>query len=284
MRKRIPTSQEVIKTLIGLLRSSAFLTTAAYGFSAWSCTLRRLIGSFNVLTAAFIPCFLTSICAISIERPSRRPLLALYVANVGAETFWRMLEQRNLVKSTQFGQILLFGISCSLLTYFYRKGLHLTIPKESLFNAIKYVTGDIGVDHVRTEPPKRPENWPGRKFCLRYGFIAWAIKNYRLMVEKVKKLPKNKCCPHQDSCISYCVSGGLKLFGTGLGIQLGLKLVFQLKKILRKPKSLLSRETFGLAVFLGGFSAIFRVSRKNNGQKINRQFFTFWKMGQFFEK
>lgn len=259
MRRRIPTVQDIYRTLIGLLRSSAFLTTAAYGFSAWSCTLRRILGHFNVLTAAFVPCFLASICAISIERPSRRPLLALYVANVGGETLWRMLEQRNLVKSTQIGQILLFAASAGLLGYYYKRGLHLTIPKDSLFNALKYITGDIDTEQVRTpKPPKPQDRMPGRRFYLQYGVIAWLIKYYRMVVDKFKKLPKNKCCPHQDSCLSYCIGGGLKLFGTGLVVQIGLKLAFQLKKIIKKPKALFAKETLGLAVFLGGFSAIFR--------------------------
>lgn len=264
MKRRIPTLQDLLRTFLGLLRSSAFLSTAAYGFPLWACTLRNLCGHFNVLTAAFVPCFLTSIFAISIERPSRRPLLALYVANVGGETLWRMLEQRHLVKSTRAGQIALFGLSSSILAFVYKKGFHLKLPKESLFNVLKYIVGDIGVpDQLRTQAPPKAEtkeHWPGRRFCLKYGLIAWLVKYYKMFVDRVKKLPKNKCCPHQDSCISYCVGGGLKLFGTGLGVQLGLKVVFQLRKILRNPKSLFSKDTLGLAMFLGGFSAIFRVS------------------------
>lgn len=261
MRRRFPSPKDLLNTVLGIIRSSLFLSTAAWAFAAWACTLRRLFGGFNVLTTAFIPCFLTSIMAIAIERPSRRPLLSLYVANVGGETLWRMLEARNLVKSTRAGQIALFGLSSAILTYFYRKSYHLKTPKESVFNVLKYVVGDIGVEEVRTpKAPRQPEAVPGLKFCLRYGVIAWLVKYYKMLVDKVKKLPRNKCCPHQDSCVSYCVSGGLKLFGTGLGIQLGLKVVFQFRKIMRNPKLLFAKDTFNLALFLGGFSTIFRVS------------------------
>lgn len=43
---------------------------------------RKLFGKFNVLSVAFVPCFLCSLVAILIERPSRRGLLSLYVTNV----------------------------------------------------------------------------------------------------------------------------------------------------------------------------------------------------------
>lgn len=117
MRRRIPTLNDLKHTLKGLLRSTWFLTTAAYGFPVFACSLRKLMGHFNVLTVGFIPAFFASMCAIAFERPSRRPLLALYVANVGSEATWKILEARNLVKSSKNRLIALFGVSASLLTY-----------------------------------------------------------------------------------------------------------------------------------------------------------------------
>lgn len=116
MRRRIPTLSDLKRTFIGLLRSTWFLTTAAYGFPLFGCSLRRLFGSYNFYTVAFVPAFLTSIFAILIERPSRRPLLAMYVANVGTESAWRIAESRNLVKSSKNKMVLLFGICTSILT------------------------------------------------------------------------------------------------------------------------------------------------------------------------
>lgn len=42
----------------------------------------RALGNMNFLTVSFLPSFLSSLSAIVIERPSRRPLLCLYVSNV----------------------------------------------------------------------------------------------------------------------------------------------------------------------------------------------------------
>lgn len=55
------------------------------------------------------------------------------------------------------------------------------------------------------------------------------------------------------------------MFSVGLGIQLSLKLVLNIRRIFGSPKSLrrilFRKDTLNLAMFLGGFAGIFRVSR-----------------------
>ncbi|XP_063697414.1 transmembrane protein 135-like [Culicoides brevitarsis] len=271
MRRRIPTLNDLKHTFQGLLRSTWFLTTAAYGFPVFACSLRRLLGHFNVLTVGFLPAFLTSICAIVIERPTRRSLLALYVANCGTEAAWRMLEERNLVKSSKNRLMVLFGVCLSILTFYYKKGFHLNFEKEPVFDAIKFIMGDISVyENARTFPnqtssiivdtsQKNRKTLPGPKFFVQYGFLACLIKYYIYMLDKMKQLPiRNKCCPHNYSCVHYCMDGTVKLFGTGVLIQVALKFVFQLRRTLKSPKTIFSKDTIKIGLFLGGFSAIFR--------------------------
>lgn len=54
------------------------------------------------------------------------------------------------------------------------------------------------------------------------------------------------------------------MFSIGLGIQVSLKLLLNIKRIFKSPKmlktTLLKKDTLNLAVFLGGFTGIFRVS------------------------
>lgn len=54
------------------------------------------------------------------------------------------------------------------------------------------------------------------------------------------------------------------MFALGLGIQVSLKLIFNLKKILKSPMSLkniiFKKDLFNLGMFLGGSSGIFRVT------------------------
>lgn len=130
--------------------------------------------------------------------------------------------------------------------------------------------GDIGVERQLGNVPSRPEiaedssstsrkRLPGPKFFVQYGVIAYLVKTYVNLIERMKKVPiKSKCCPHRDSCVYYCVSGSLKLFGTGIGVQVALKVIFQLKRVLKNPKILFSKDTMKIGMFLGGFSAIFR--------------------------
>lgn len=82
MRRKKPTKKVIIQTILGILQSTVFLTTHAYGFSTVLCTLRRLVGHFDKYSVAFTPAFLSSLVAIHLERPSRRPILCLYVTNV----------------------------------------------------------------------------------------------------------------------------------------------------------------------------------------------------------
>jgi len=43
---------------------------------------RKLLGRFGVLSSGFFPSFIANLIAILVERPTRRPALAIYVTNV----------------------------------------------------------------------------------------------------------------------------------------------------------------------------------------------------------
>lgn len=93
--QRFPkTFDEALKAVKDVLRSSAFLSANGFGFMGFLCILRALKGNFNYFTCAFIPSVLGCYCAILVEKPQRRPLLALYVANVATETLFRMMRSR----------------------------------------------------------------------------------------------------------------------------------------------------------------------------------------------
>lgn len=93
--QRFPkTPDELWKAVKDVLRSSSFLSVNGFGFMFFLCQLRRLKGNFNYFTLGFIPSVLGCYCAILVEKKQRRPLLALYVANVASETLFRMLRAR----------------------------------------------------------------------------------------------------------------------------------------------------------------------------------------------
>lgn len=57
------------------------------------------------------------------------------------------------------------------------------------------------------------------------------------------------------------------MFSIGLGVQVTLKLVFNIRKIFQSPTNikmlLFRRDILNLASFFGGFSGLFRVKQKN---------------------
>lgn len=82
MKGKLPSKNDIVQTILGILQSTAFLSWSAFSYSMFICTLRKILGNINFLTASFIPSFLSSLSAILIERPSRHTLLCLYVSNI----------------------------------------------------------------------------------------------------------------------------------------------------------------------------------------------------------
>lgn len=261
MRGRIPKKRDLNRTILGILQSTAFLTTSAFSYSAYLCLLRSLFGGFNIWTASYIPAFMSSFTAILVERPSRRSLLTMYVANVATETLWKMGVSRNLVKSVPNGQVLIFGVATSALLYYFRSGWHIE-GKDSVYDIVRFIVGSDEEGGSKEINKATPENKPTSR--NNYLLIQKLIDAYKPMIDKLKELPKHEKCPHQNSCVYYSISGGTKLFGIGLAVQVALKLVLNIQKIASSPKKIFkvlwTKDSLKIGAFLGGFSFVYRVS------------------------
>jgi hypothetical protein len=264
MRGRIPKKRDIQKTIFGILQSTAFLTTHAFGYSIVLCWLRKTFGGFNMLTAAFVPSFISSIAAIQIERPSRRNLLCLYVANVATESLWKMGTSRGIVKGIWRGQAIIFAISTSILIYYFRNGWHLNGNKDSIYGVARFIIGkdeeggDKEIEKIETSEKVKKS----RK--INFRIIQQFLKLFNQLQNYLREFSKGEKCPHESSCAYYTLGGGAKLFSIGLGIQAALKLVLQIPKIVKTPgkvlRSIFSKDTLRIGAFLGGFSFLYRVS------------------------
>ena len=268
MRGRIPKRKELENTILGILQSTAFLTTSAFSYSMYMCTIRHFLGGFNFFTVSYIPAFLSSLTAILLERPSRRNLLCLYVANVATETLWKMGVSRGVVSSIKHGQVIIFGLSAAILLYYFKSGLHLE-EKDSVFDIVRFI---VGKDEEKqreaiVEPPIVPQSRPltsQQSYAKNhYLFLQYIVRLYKQFTDKLKSLPKANKCKHRNSCIYYTLSGGCKLFSIGCAVQLSLRLLSQSKKLIKFPGKIkdviFSRDTLKIGAFLGGFSFIYRV-------------------------
>lgn len=150
MRFRIPTLTDLKRTFLGILQSTAFLTTSAFTYSLFLCLIRYCVGSFNFFTVSYVPAFMSSVCALLIERPSRRNLLCLYVSNVATETLFNMLCSRGYCRPLPHGQVMIFGASMALLSYYFRSGLH-QIPVTAIQSTNTINNNSIVVSHTNKD-------------------------------------------------------------------------------------------------------------------------------------
>lgn len=224
MRGRIPTLTDIKRTILGILQSAAFLTTSAFSYSMFLCFLRAKIGSFNFITVSYFPAFMSSICAILIERASRRNLLSLYVTNHATETIWNMLVNRGIVKNIKHGAVIIYAVSTTVMLYYYRIGVQ-NHYKDSLFDILRFVIGKEEEHRPHKSTPVAViAPAPAQPTINIMPKIKSILKVYNDLMNQLKQIPiKHKSCTHtNDSCVSYTVKSGVKLFSIGLGIQVQL--------------------------------------------------------------
>lgn len=268
MRGRIPSFEELKRTIRGLLQSTAFLTMSAFSYSVFLCVLRRLAGSYNFYTSSYIPAYIAAFVSILVERPSRRGLLCLYVSNVATETGWNILKSRGLVRSLPYGEILIFGVSTATLLYYYRLNRQKDY-KDSMFDVFRFALGDSEVmkpvEQASAESRRENRSRDSTRRSAPYGMIQAAVKAYLNVITRVKTMAKHELCRHKHSCLYNTLSGGTRMFSIGLGIQVIMKVLFQARRMIRRPelfkRTFLSKEIMKLGLFLGGFTSLYKVGR-----------------------
>lgn len=253
MRCRVPTLNDLKRMILGILQSTAFLTTSAFTYSFFLCLIRHTVGSFNFFTVSYVPAFMSSMCALLLERPSRRGLLCLYVSNVATETLYNMACSRGYCRPIPYGQVVIFGASISVLLYYFRCGLHQGIApsiqlntahtnKDSIYDILRFVVGrhEEYVPALQLQPqflsrrrerqssaasllstPRNPTQSQYNRQNPLLPVILQAVRYYTQLMDYFKyALPRHKSCPHpKNSCLHYVVSGGSKLFTIGVGLQ-----------------------------------------------------------------
>lgn len=210
MRGKSPSGHDLRRTVIAIFQSTAFLMTHSFGYFFFQCLFRKYSGSLNFYTASFVPSFLSSICAIHVERPSRHGLLCLYVTNGATETVYNMLVARGLLpRPIEDAQVAIFGVSVAALLYFYRRGLH-ERHTDSIFSILRFAVGtdeqEIAgiVNEKPTEEPLSPTAL--HQFGQRIGgsvrrlpFLMNAVREYAALIQRIKKMYRHPTCPHRSS-------------------------------------------------------------------------------------
>ncbi|KOX70088.1 hypothetical protein WN51_04605 [Melipona quadrifasciata] len=281
MRGKIPSKEDARKTILGLLQSTAFLSWSGFSYSVFICFLRQILGNFNFLTVSFLPSFLSSITAIVIERPSRRPLLSLYVANLATETLFKMGVARGYYTPVPQGATYIFATSIALLLYFYRSRSNKEPSMYRIFRILvgKYEEYDFAAKkdnlHCNTQIRSDDEGNASdssierrdvnKKSCKKnFNIFMKSLEIYSKIIERLKLQGKHSSCLHSFSCAHYILKGVMELFNYALSVQLVINLVFGIKKLFVNPLSIKSmifkKSNLNLPMFLGGFAGIYRLS------------------------
>lgn len=280
MRGKLPSCRDLRRTVFAIFQSTAFLMIHEFGYFFFLCFIRKYWGSLNFYTASFVPTFVSSIFAILFERPSRHGMLCLYVTNGATETVYNMLVARGLLpRPIENFQVAIFGISVAALLYYYRRGID-ERHNDSIFSILRFaigareqeITGIVRESSTEIADDKEQSLPAGIHHHRRNGsakrlpFFLNAIRVYSALIQRIKQMWRHPTCPHRSSCIYYALESGVKLFSVGLGIQIAMKMLLQVTRIFTTGpgyliRQLFSRNTVKLAIFLGGFSSLFRVSK-----------------------
>lgn len=279
MKGKIPSRNDILRTILGILQSTAFLSWSAFSYSMFICLLRKILGNFNVLTVSFIPCFLSAFSAILIERPSRRTLLCLYVSNIATETLFNMGLWRGYFRSIPYGQVYIFAASIAVLLYFYRSK---EVKSDSVYRILRFVVGPYEQTEYFSNKNKKPQTITSaitsdqlvepnptysslKKKNEHHAFsIVWkSLEAYKQIINTLKNRSRHPLCPHPYSCVHYTLMGGAKLFSVGICAHFAIQLILQSRKIFTKPKyikdMIFKKKSLNIATFLGGFAALYRL-------------------------
>ncbi len=85
----------------------------------------------NFYTVGFVPAWICSYLAVQVERPSRRPLLAVYCGNVATESLIEAGKAWGVWPRFRHGEVVSFAVVSATLMSIY-KGLELTDSKVIL--------------------------------------------------------------------------------------------------------------------------------------------------------
>uniref|UniRef100_H2ZM34 Transmembrane protein 135 n=1 Tax=Ciona savignyi TaxID=51511 RepID=H2ZM34_CIOSA len=241
-KKKYRNLKELRKILRDIIQSSIFLSANGVLFMGSFCVFRHLIGKFygwHGLLCGFVAGYLS----ILIERKSRRGALALYLTNLATEIVYQSAKRNGLVQPIPNGEVLLFSAAAAGFMALYRQpgGLPESVQNLLQFFVEKKKCQELENKEVQTKK---------FKFCR----PVWLVSQI------FDQTPRHASCTHQSGCLGYVLKGAVPNFALGYGIEIILNLL----QVLRGKKKFRHLMKFSknssLALFLGGFTSLFRIS------------------------
>ena len=258
-----------------ILRSSAFLSTNAFAILLFFCECRHGTGKFYYRIHSFWPTFAAALMSITIEKPSRRFPLAIYVANIASECLFRIAVDNGYIRSIPKGEVILFTLSISSLLYLIKRDGY---GQDPVSLVLRYYLGrsEAAVRSKSINVSREQRDW-GSSILLpkpRRQSPTLLDSNFNVKPKSSARYPlpfpsllglRHASCTHEEpSCVSYAAAGFFKPF---LAAWLGSAAFACIKKynrLLADPsmigKMLFSEQSVSAALFFGTFSAVYKAA------------------------
>ncbi|XP_046440103.1 transmembrane protein 135-like [Daphnia pulex] len=209
---KLPNIAQCKRIFSSIVQSSFFLACNGFCFISAFCICRKIFGRFGVLSSGFFPSFIANLIAILVERPTRRPALAIYVTNVASETIYNQLVARRFLTPIPHGDIIIFSLTLAGLFRWFQ-----TTQDRNNF-LFKLLRALVGEGEIRS-----PSNLPTVKTPLGKGI--WN-KSHPL-------------CSHTQGCLQNSFQVLFKRFLCGWGLHASVSAILSFPLIMRKPSNLL---------------------------------------------
>lgn len=194
--KKSLNSKQLREILVSILRSSSFLGFNAFSVLILFCLTNHSVGKLYLSLMGHFPSIVGSFLSIHLEKPSRRGPLAFYVANIAAETIYRLLVNKKLIKPIYCGEVLLFSFTMSAMMYYIHKN---GFNSDAISLVIKKLIGKEEVNYLKMKKDFHTNNQNvvptvNHSSCHKY-LIKSIIKQFVIAwtgISAVKILYKNK--------------------------------------------------------------------------------------------
>lgn len=274
--------QSFAETFKSIVTSSSFLGFNLFSGVGVSCLLRNNSDRYYYRIQCFLPGFIASYMALLIERPSRRPALAFYLANMSSELLYKWAASRGYISSIPHGETVLFALGMACWLRFVR--MH-GFGHDPVSTALKYLIGPLEAkSRARVKVIEGSSSSPNdvKQICSASDTNHLSQDQQQVVVaaEKAKKsgeksrlakleegvtyffnifFGKHPVCPHEGvSCVDYALTPAATRFVMGYLAKSMLNLTGSYRLLLSRPSEALlnaftARSSLNFGLFLGSF-------------------------------
>lgn len=265
------------ETFKSITTSSSFLGFNFFAGIGVSCLLRNGSDRYYYRLQCLFPGFIASYLALLIERPSRRPALAFYLANMSSELLYKWAESHGYIRSLPHGETILFALGMACWLRFVR--IH-GFSHDPVSVALKYLIGPLEAKS-RAKSAKAMCSGEQREMMMIEGKDGGSKEAQQgdsgALIQKAKKRSKltilgenwtallnvffgsHPVCPHKGiSCVDYSLTPMMTRFTIAYLARSVLNLAPRYKLLMKDPASALrqafaAQSSMNTGLFLASF-------------------------------